>query len=117
MLMATCPNEVRKLSKIKLVVLTAAVLVGAAAAFYGYALRHWRLAERAMAQGRWNEADDSLRLCLKVWPLSAGVHLAAARTARSVGDFTRAERLLNRCTQLTGGPTEAIQPLLLLAEQ
>lgn len=112
--MPTCPKEVGKRSKIKLVIVTAVVLSGAAAAFYAYATHHWRLAEQAVAQGRWNDAEQSLQLCLKVWPRSPRVHLLAARTARSIGDFPRAERHLGECSRLAGGPSEAVQLEFLL---
>jgi tetratricopeptide (TPR) repeat protein len=112
--MATCSNSVSKRSKVKLVLVTVLVLAGTVAGVYGYALHNWRLAERAAAEGRWPDADSSLRACVKVWPKSLRVHLLAARAARSVGDFPRAEAILRRCSQLAGGATEAIQLEFLL---
>src|SRR5688572_29539249 len=88
------------LSRPRILIATVVVLVGTGSAFYGYAVHQWRLAEQAVSESRWKDADEPLAFCLKVWPRNTPVHLLAARVARSLGDFARAESLLNRCAKL-----------------
>ncbi|HEY8503617.1 MAG TPA: tetratricopeptide repeat protein, partial [Gemmataceae bacterium] len=99
----------------RLTLLLAAVLAaGAGAGFWGYAVHQWRAAQAALAQERPTEARDRLAFCLKVWSRSPEVHFLAARAARLAGDPDAAEAHLNRCLQLQGGATEAVQLEFLL---
>ena len=59
------------------------------------------------------EARDRLGVCLRIWPRSAAVHLAAARAARLTGDVEQAETHLNRCLKL-GPATHSVQLEFLL---
>src|SRR5262245_526670 len=91
------------------------LVTGAAGGGYGYALRQWHAAERALKEGRDAEARGHLRLCLRVWPRSVPVHLLAARAARLSGEFTEAEDHLNTCKRLQKGEaSEATQLEFLL---
>jgi len=102
------------LSRPKLLIATVIGLTGTGSAFYGYALHQWRLAEQAASESRWKDAAGPLAFCLEVWPRSTPVHLLAARVARSLGDFARAEALLNRCSRLEGRQTQVVQLEFLL---
>jgi tetratricopeptide (TPR) repeat protein len=90
------------------------LLAGAAIGGYGYALRQWQAAQKAVKEGRLADAGPSLNVCLFVWPRSVSVHLLAARAARLKGDFRDAEAHLNRCLQLQSGSKDDIQLEFLL---
>jgi Tfp pilus assembly protein PilF len=87
---------------------------GAGAAVYGYALRQWSLAQKAIQEDRAAEAQSRLRFCLLIWPRSVLVHLLAARAAWLSAELEDAEALLNRCLELAHGATPAIQLEFLL---
>jgi predicted Zn-dependent protease len=105
---------VRRRPKTTALVLALLVLAGTAVGLYAYALRQWHTAQAAVKNGRPADARPGLDLCLAVWPRSVPVHLLAARAARLSGDFDGAEAHLNRCLQLQGGATDAIQLEFLL---
>src|SRR5687768_6019165 len=86
-----------------------AVAVVAGVGLYGYALRRWDAAEAAIKDDRPTDARAHLDLCLTVWPRNPEVHLRAARAARLERDFPAAEAHLNRCLELQGGATTAVQ--------
>jgi tetratricopeptide (TPR) repeat protein len=111
---ALAGRAVRRRPRAAAVVLALLALAGAAAGGYAYALRQWHAAEAAVKDGRLEEAQRSLDLCLLVWPRSARVHLLAARAARLKGDFETAEAHLNRCMKLEHGATDPIQIEFLL---
>jgi tetratricopeptide (TPR) repeat protein len=79
-----------------------------------YVRHQWRLAHEALAADRIPEARERLAVCLRVWPRDPDVHLLAARAARLGGDAAAAEAHLDRCLQLNGGATEAVQLEFLL---
>lgn len=81
---------------------------------YIYGLHQWGAAQKAVHEGRLEEAQGSLKVCLFLWPRSVPVHLLAARAARMRGDFKEAETHLNRCLKLNHGASEAIQLEFLL---
>jgi tetratricopeptide (TPR) repeat protein len=107
-------GTVRRRPKTTAAVLALLLLAGTAVGLYGYALYQWHAAQAAVKKGQPAEARGRLDLCLRVWPRSIPVHLLAARAARLRGDFEGAEAHLNRCLQLHGGATEAIQLEFLL---
>jgi tetratricopeptide (TPR) repeat protein len=89
-------------------------LAGTCGGLYGYALWQWRGARAAVREGRLEEAQRRLRVCLFVWPRSVDVHLLAARADRLGGDFEGAEAHLNTGLKLQDGGTDAIQLEFLL---
>lgn len=95
-------------------VLVLLLLTGAAIGVREYALRQWQAAQAALKDDRLAEAKDRLDFCLRVWPRSPEVHLLAARVARLSADSAAAEAYLNRCLELQGGATEAVQLEFLL---
>jgi tetratricopeptide (TPR) repeat protein len=90
------------------------IAVSAAAGTYGYAVREWRRAEAAVRDGRPDEANKHLGICLRLWPDSPEVHQLAARAARQSGDFVTAESHLNTCLRLENGASENTQLEFLL---
>jgi tetratricopeptide (TPR) repeat protein len=90
------------------------LLAAIGAAGYAYASHQWQVAQSAVNEGQWPEAQRSLNFCLLLWPRSIPVHLLAARAARMQGDFKEAEAHLNRCLKLNHGASEAIQLEFLL---
>src|SRR5262245_11362630 len=90
------------------------VLLVGAGGFYGYALYQWHAAQKAVTEGRIEEARRCLRLCLWLWPRDANVHFLAARAARLDRDFEEAQTHLHRCLELQRGATAAVQLEFLL---
>jgi predicted Zn-dependent protease len=82
--------------------------------FWQYALYQWNAAKTDLAEDRVPSARSRLAFCTRVWPKSTDVHLLAARADRRIGDLPSAESHLNRCLELQGGSTEAIQLEFLL---
>jgi tetratricopeptide (TPR) repeat protein len=107
-------KAVRSRPKITALVLALLLLAGPAGGLYAYALRQWYAAQATVKKGWSADARAGIDLCLAVWPRSVPVHLLAARAARLRGDFADAEAHLNRCLQLHGGATDAIQLEFLL---
>lgn len=97
-------------------ILLAVVVALAAAVFAGwwYALTRWEKAQTALKEERLQEALEGAQFCQTVWPFSPEVHLFAARVARHRGDLSGAEKHLNRCLELQGGATDAVQLEFLL---
>jgi tetratricopeptide (TPR) repeat protein len=85
------------------------VVVALVTGFYFYALHEWHAAQRAVREGRPQEARDRLALCLFLWGGNSEVHLLAARTARLSGDYERADAHLKKCMKLDKGATAATQ--------
>ncbi len=90
------------------------VFLGTGVGAGAYASHHWRSAKAAVTAGRYQQARDSVRVCLFFWPRNVEVRLLAARSARILGDLEGAEAHLNECLKLKGGATEAIQLEFLL---
>ncbi len=88
--------------------------VGLGCGLWGYAVYQWRAAQVALSAARPEEARERLNFCLRLWWRDPEVHLLAARADRLTGHFTDAEAQLNRCLQLQGGATEAVQLEFLL---
>jgi type IV pilus assembly protein PilF len=102
-------NAVRSRPWRTLFVLGLAVVVGAGACAYGYAVYQWHTAQLDLKEGRPADARGRLDLCLVVWPGNSDVHRLAARAARMSGDFSAAEEQLKECRRLDNGATEATQ--------
>jgi tetratricopeptide (TPR) repeat protein len=99
----------------RIAVLTVVVtLLGAASAFYGYAVWEWREAVTAVREGHPASAQRKLGVCLTVWPSDPSVHRLAARAARINGDLAAAEDHLNICLRLEHGASEETQLEFLL---
>lgn len=111
-MLSAVANVVRKRSRMVLW-LALSVLAGTGVA-YAYAAHQWQAAQKAVKEGRPEEAKRRLDICLLLWPRSVPVNLLAARAARIHGDFPQAEALLNRCLKLNHGASEAIQLEFLL---
>jgi tetratricopeptide (TPR) repeat protein len=79
---------------------------------------HFRAAENALKEFRFEQAVRHFEKCLAVWPRSASVHLQAAQAARRGDDYERAERHLNECERW-GGPSNSLrlERVLLQAQQ
>ncbi len=90
------------------------LLSGTAFGVWRYAMHQWEAAQVAVKEERTQDAKERLAFCLRVWPRSTEVHVLAARAARLNGDLQAAERYLNRCLELEGGATEAVQLEFLL---
>jgi Tfp pilus assembly protein PilF len=93
------------------------VLLGLTAAAGGghlYVTHRLEAARIALRDGRLDDAQKDLALCLRVWPRSVPVHLLNARVLRSRGDLASAEVELNQCLKLQKGATEDIQLEFLL---
>ncbi|MCI0700617.1 MAG: tetratricopeptide repeat protein [Planctomycetia bacterium] len=104
---------VRKRPRLTLL-LTLLLVAGATIGVWRYSVHLWREAQVALKEDRPQEARARLEFCLRVWPRSPEVHLAIARAARLMGDFPAAEAYLNRCIELQGGASEAVQLEFLL---
>lgn len=85
-------------------ILTATLFAG-----WWYAVSRWEKAQTALKEDRVREAREAAQFCLLIWPYSPEVHMLAARAARRSGDLTAAEGHLNRCKEIQGGATDAIQ--------
>src|SRR6516162_11790147 len=85
------------------------LLIGLGGGSYAFAVHQWHAAQKAVKEGRAEDARNRLKVCLWVWPRSIPVHLLAARAARLRGDFEESEAHLNKCLKLHGGATDAIQ--------
>ncbi len=89
-------------------------LAGGSFAGWWYAASQWWEAEAAVRDERVREAAEKLDFCRNVWPNDVEVHRLSARVARWSGDIRSAESHLNRCLELSGGATEAVQREFLL---
>jgi tetratricopeptide (TPR) repeat protein len=85
------------------------LLAGGGFGVYSYALRQWESAQIAVKEGRLEDAQKNLQICLFFWPKSVPVHILAARAARLNGDFDQAESHLNQCIKLGKGANDAVQ--------
>lgn len=94
-----------------LIILLIAVLVLAGASPFLWATYHWYAGCSALRRYHGDEARAHFDQCLHVWPWSrsAEVHLLAARAARRDDDMEEADRQLQECLQLQGGPTPESQ--------
>lgn len=95
----------------RLIVLFLGVLLLAGASPFLWAAYHWYAGLSALRRYHGEEAKAHFDQCLRVWPRSrsAGVHLLAARAARRDDDMEEADRQLQECHQLQGGPTPESQ--------
>lgn len=85
------------------------LLVVSAIGFWQYAHYQWRAAQRDLKEDRTLEARKRLELPLWLLRWSPLVHLTAARAKRLTGDMQGAEEHLNRCLELQGESSEAVQ--------
>jgi tetratricopeptide (TPR) repeat protein len=100
-------------------VVAAFLLLGALAAG-GYAALfyyHLRAATDANARYDFDEAQDHLATCIRLWPRRADLHLEAARTARRAGRFAEATEHLDECQRLEGRTDENLLEYALLRAQ
>jgi tetratricopeptide (TPR) repeat protein len=95
------------------------VLLGAAGKFafdHLWAWHHWRAGRDRMEKYHSREALEHLEACLQVWPRDAEALLLAARAARRLSDFDRAERHLDGCARQSGQSEHvALERLMLRA--
>jgi Tfp pilus assembly protein PilF len=87
----------------------------------GYALffyYHLHAAEQANARYDFNEAQEHLATCIRLWPNRADLHLQAARTARRAGRFADAMEHLDSFERLEGKtPAYLLEYAMLRAQQ
>jgi tetratricopeptide (TPR) repeat protein len=87
----------------------------------GYALffyHHLRAAEQANARYDFDEAQEHLATCIRLWPRKADLHFQAARTARRAGRFTDAMDHLDSFERIEGKtPGYLLEYALLRAQQ
>src|SRR5262245_56399250 len=76
-------------------------------------------AEKALAEYDFPEAKGRLAECVRLRPFDPAVRLLAAQAARRDGDLEAAKEQLDRCDQLTRGPTAdaKLERKLLKAQQ
>lgn len=102
----------------RLAALAASLLVlGVAAKLlvpHALAWHHFRTATGLLERYHAREADEHLQTCLKTWPGDVQVLLAAARAARRLGDFERAEGYLRRCGGAEGHDDDVALEWILL---
>ncbi len=94
-----------------IVVAAAALLIGGTCL---YARQQWRSAERALNEGRYPDAQQGFKRCLRFWPNDVHAHVMAARSFRLTGDFVDAEKYLNECLKLQRGASDEVQIEFLL---
>jgi tetratricopeptide (TPR) repeat protein len=102
------------------VALLAVAGLGAAfAATQLWAMHHYRAARAELERYHNARARDHLAACLKVWPHDADALLLAARAARRLGEFDRADALLARYRERRGPDDEAgsLEQVFLRAER
>src|SRR5262249_39701356 len=90
------------------VLLALLVLVGWLVSGTVRAWHHHRKAQAAIARRDFSSAREQLRRCLLLAPTDADYLLLAGQTARRTGDFTEADRLLERAFD-AGADAEAVR--------
>jgi tetratricopeptide (TPR) repeat protein len=85
---------------------------------YLWAGHHLRAARVAVERYHHTEAEEHLRVCLRVWPNDPEVLLLAARTARRRGAYPQADRFLEGYRAVRGSDDDfVLEQLLLWAER
>jgi tetratricopeptide (TPR) repeat protein len=79
------------------------------------ALGHFRAAQEALKRYRFDEAQEHLDVCLRVWPSGGETHFLAARTARFCHRYDEALTHLRKSEQYGYSP-EALELELLLIQ-
>jgi tetratricopeptide (TPR) repeat protein len=97
------------------------IVVVVVAGIGGYALlffHHFHAAEQAVARYDFEEAQDHLATCIRLWPHRGDLHLLAARAARRAGRLTEATEHLDECQRLDGKtPENLLEYAMLRAQQ
>src|SRR5262245_42932662 len=81
---------------------------------YLWAGHHLRAARVAVERYHHAEAEEHLRVCLRVWPNDPEVLLLAARTARRRGAYPQADRFLEGYRAVRGSDDDFVLEQLLL---
>src|SRR6266540_4670095 len=85
---------------------------------YLWAGHHLRAARAAVERYHNDEAEQHLRVCLRVWPKDPEVLLLASRTARRRAAYVEAQRFLDRYRDVRGRDDDfVLEQLLLWAER
>jgi predicted Zn-dependent protease len=99
----------RRRWKVSLAVALLAAATGVCAGPPLWARYHYRAAEQALNADRYEDARRHVLRCAAVCSGRPAVCLLAARIERRRGDYPEAQAWLQRCRELPGGVTEAMQ--------
>jgi predicted Zn-dependent protease len=96
----------------------AAILVLGAGGYALFFYYHLHAAEKANARYDFDDAQEHLATCIRLWPRRADLHFQAARTARRAGRFGDAMKHLDALERLEGKtPSYLLEYAMLRAQQ
>jgi tetratricopeptide (TPR) repeat protein len=100
---------VRRRPVLSLAAVLLTLLLGTGLGLFLWVSSQLRGAERAVRDGRPDDARSLLAGAQRVWPETAATHRLAARIERLLNHYPEAERHLQECRRLEGGSSEATQ--------